>query len=628
MASRILQPDTAADITLRSCLDETPVRCFIMIAGAGSGKTTSLIKALDHLVKTRGSALRCLGQKVACITYTEVAVREIENDIGNLSLLHVSTIHSFLWTIIKPFQSDIMRWVHANIEAKIVDARKKIQKQGTRQATKDRLTQDIIRFETQRASLDGVAYFTYSTGSDYAKGVLGHHDVLKMGPELISSKPLLRKIVAARFPFIFVDESQDTIPEFVAALKKISHSVGDNVCLGYFGDPMQKIYLAGAGNIEPEDGWETIRKSENFRCPLAVLELINKIRAEEDHLVQTRGRTVDIEGELVPVRGTARVFVCPADSHRSERISQIRHQLSLENDDSRWEENTDAADVRVLVLVHRMAANRLGFPDLYSSLNDNGASSLKEGLIDGSAWVFRPFLQVLLPLVESAATNSEFRVISILKNHSPYFSKASFQVDNASNVLAQLKTTIDGLVKLLESGSKASVREVLSLALRGGIVEADERFVGTVKADDSSNEVPASQSHLEAAVVAFLDCPAVQLWEYKNYIDNQSPFSTHQGVKGAEFERVLVILDDEESAYKLFSYGKYLGTTTLSNTDKENIDEGKDSVVSRTRRLFYVCCSRAIQDLAVVWFVADVDAAKSVMVKRGFFPREDIHLID
>jgi len=58
MTSRIGSPDTQADIDVRDCLAQVPPRSFVMVAGAGSGKTTSLIKALAHLGETRGKALR------------------------------------------------------------------------------------------------------------------------------------------------------------------------------------------------------------------------------------------------------------------------------------------------------------------------------------------------------------------------------------------------------------------------------------------------------------------------------------------------------------------------------------------------------------------------------------------
>ena len=123
MTSRIGSPDTQADIDVRTCLDSSPPRSFVMVAGAGSGKTTSLIKALAHLADTRGSALRRAGQKISCITYTEVAVGEIAADVGNSQLFHISTIHSFLWSVIRPFHLDIAKWVVARIHEKIESPR-------------------------------------------------------------------------------------------------------------------------------------------------------------------------------------------------------------------------------------------------------------------------------------------------------------------------------------------------------------------------------------------------------------------------------------------------------------------------------------------------------------------------
>ena len=90
---------------------------------------------------------------------------------------------------------------------------------------------------------------------------------------------------------------------------------------------------------------------------------------------------------------------------------------------------------------------------------------------------------------------------------------------------------------------------------------------------------------------------------------------------------MLVVLDDEESEYSLFSYGKYLGIDALSAKDNENIAAHTDSVLDRTRRLFYVCCSRAVQDLAVVLFAPDLLAAHRAVLSKGFFHPADVHIL-
>ena len=62
MTSRIGSPDTPADREVRECLSEA--RSFVMVAGAGAGKTTSLIKALAYLGETCGPALRRAGRQI------------------------------------------------------------------------------------------------------------------------------------------------------------------------------------------------------------------------------------------------------------------------------------------------------------------------------------------------------------------------------------------------------------------------------------------------------------------------------------------------------------------------------------------------------------------------------------
>ncbi len=625
MTSRIGQPDTDADRELRRCLDEAPLRSFVVVAGAGSGKTTSLVKALSHLAATKGPDLRRRGQRIACITYTEVAVGEIRGDVGTASLFHVSTIHSFLWTIVSPFQKDLKEWVQARIAQKITEAEERIANPRTRANTRERLTADIERYRQQLASLAEVKRFIYGTGSDYSKGILGHDDILKSGPELIETRPLMRTLVANRFPYIFVDESQDTNPPFVTALRQIEESVSSGFCLGFFGDPMQKIYTTGAGAITAGENWNAITKPENFLCPRSVLQVVNHIRAEDDGLQQVRGRTVDRDGVPEPVEGTARLFILPADGRRTERLTLIRRWLAETNDDPLWLGDMSAADVRMLVLVHRMAARRLSFPNVYAALNDNAPSSLKDGLLDGTAWVLRPFMTYLLPLVMASRANAHFDVISLLRTYCPLMSKERLANQDTAQQLLRLREAVDRLVAMLDNGSDSTIKDVVIFIRNQELAILDDRFAAHLAEAGDNNDGDESSA---AAVAAFFACHATELWGYRTYIEGHSPFATQQGVKGAEFKRVLVVLDDEESDYNLFSYGKYFGITPLSDRDRENIEQGTDSVLDRTRRLFYVCCSRAVQDLAVVLFVPDVAIAQQAIQAKGIFPVESVFTIE
>ena len=625
MTNRAGQPDTEADIGVRTNLDREPPNCFVMIAGAGSGKTTSLIKALAHLSRTRAPALRRRGQKIACITYTEIAVGEIWSDVGNDALFHVSTIHSFLWTVVHPFQEDLRQWVADRIGEKIVEAHAKVDNPRTRANTKEKARRDIERYERQREVLSSVVRFQYGTGSDYENGVLGHDDILKVGPFLIEHRALLRTLVARTFPFVFVDESQDTNPAFVDALKLIANIVDVDFCLGFFGDPMQKIYTAGAGDIELGEGWDEITKTENFRCPQRVLDVANRIRAEGDGIQQVRGRMMERGHELEPVEGTARLFILPADGRRTQRVAQVRQWLANTNGDGLWLSDDHRANVRVLVLVHRMAARRLGFTNLYAALNDHGSHKLKDGLLDGTAWVLRPFLAFLLPLTMAARAGAGFDVMANLRRHCPLLAERDLAGQDVAELLRRLQDDVTQLLTMFEDGCGSTIRQVLDFVRDRGLTRLDDDFQNYLDNEEVNHE--EGQSGEARSVNAFLDCTADELWGYRTYIEEQSPFATQQGIKGAEFDRVLVVLDDEEAKYNLFSYGKYFGTTELSDTDTTNIANGADSVVDRTRRLFYVCCSRAVRDLAVILFVPDVVATRAALERKAFFRAEDTYLL-
>lgn len=620
MTSRIGQPDTEADVQLREVLSENPSHSFVMVAGAGSGKTTSLIKALVHISHTKEKQLRTRGQRVACITYTEVAVNEIHGDVGDSPLVHVSTIHSFLWLIVSSFQSDLRAWVTMRIEERIQEANQKLANPRTR--TRDKIEADLVRYRRQLDSLVNVKRFTYGTGSNYEEGILGHDDILKIGPYLIQERPLMRRLVAARFPIIFVDESQDTNPDFVSALKLIDANKPSDFCLGFFGDPMQKIYLAGAGAIELGADWRQVTKPENFRCPTNVLALINRIRADQDGLEQTRGRTEVIEGNTQSVAGSVRLFVLPSDGQRTQRLGEVRRWLAQTNEDALWVDDTDESDVRVLILVHRMAATRLGFASIYSALNDDAPENLKKGLVDGTAWVLRPFLRYLLPLITAIQEQRSFDVMTLLRANCPRLESGNL-LQATATVLAELRESCAVLTEMLAEGSTATVRDVLAYAENNQMIRLDERFSDAMAVAGVLEE-ESDADEQQASVVRFLLCPATELWGYRTYIEGHSPFATQQGVKGAEFERILVILDDEESNYKLFSSDKYFGLAPLSDTDRENEANGVDNVIGRTSRLFYVCCSRARKDLAVTLFVNDVDTAVEVISARGTFLPDQI----
>ena len=87
------------------------------------------------------------------------------------------------------------------------------------------------------------------------------------------------------------------------------------------------------------------------------------------------------------------------------------------------------------------------------------------------------------------------------------------------------------------------------------------------------------------------------------YLEGQTPFSTQHKTKGTEFDNVLVILDN--GGWNNYNFGNlFLGT-------------GSASVLDRTQKIFYVCCTRAKENLAVFFHNPDADVIAKAKVWFG-----------
>ena len=246
----------------------------------------------------------------------------------------------------------------------------------------------------------------------------------------------------------------------------------------------------------------------------------------------------------------------------------------------------------------------------------------------------RPFEAFVLPMIEAIEAGREFDAMNLLRKHCPSLAKESLTGQSVSELLARLRGATHSLAELMAEGSGATNREVLVLLRDQQLITLDPRILGYLdetpptQVEEINDGEGEEDSREITAMEAFLACPAEQFRGFRNYIQQQSPFSTQQGIKGAEFERVLVVLDDDEGTHVQFSYDKYFEVRELSRRDLENIQGGKETAVDRTRRLFYVCCTRALKDLVVIYFSTESEVAERKVVASGIFPRDCIFNYD
>jgi DNA helicase-2/ATP-dependent DNA helicase PcrA len=629
MSRRVDSPDTEADREIHACIAATPPQPFVVRAGAGSGKTTSLIKALDWVIAEHGASMRAKKQKVACITYTDLAANEIRADVNDDPLVHVSTIHSFYWAIAKTFQADIKIWLKNEIRRRISALEEEFKNYGprVRQTTRDRNMADQERYARNLKALEDVKTFNYGVGSDYAKGILGHEDILQLTDFLLQNRALFRRVVALNYPFVFIDESQDTFPGVVKSFKNVEAEMRGKFCLGFFGDPMQSIFMRGAGDIPLEDHWRAITKPENFRCAKQILDVANAVRAQGDGMQQVRGLHERVNGDLKPVEGSARMFVLPNTLNRTEALARVRAWSAAANGDEGW--TIPEVAVKILVIVHRMAANRLGFGGIYSALNDRTSEAMKQGMQDGTGWPVRPFLSFALPIVAAKNAGDEFAAMNLLREFSPRLAPGALNGRRAADVLRELHAAVLRLVAMLDEAS-TTIGDI-ALHLRDtGLFEFDERyarvlgFVGDVADAQEAEAADAAQAEgraSDAAIAKFFKCSAQELRPYERYVSAGSPYATQHGVKGAQFERVIVVMDEEESDYRTYNYERVFASAEARAADRARAQGGDENTWSRTLRLLYVCCTRAQRGLVLTFFVADPAATLENVVASGILPR-------
>lgn len=617
----ILDDDVEAEIA--SYLDLEKPTSFFLFAGAGSGKTRSLVNALRHIATKYRDTLRLRARRVAVITYTNAACDEITRRLEYDPLFVVKTIHSFAWSQIQGFNSDIREWLRANLQAEIADLTTEEAKgrAGTK-ASAARLAA-IESKQRRLGGLDGIKVFTYNPNSDNReRNALNHSEVIKIFATFLLEKSLMQRMFVEKYPFLLIDESQDTNKALIDALLAVQQAHASRFALGLIGDTMQRIYLDGKEHIEHAlpPGWKTPEKVLNHRSPGRIVRLINAIRSGADEQVQVPRDDAS--------EGWARLFVFPIDTPDKPAMEDgVRAYMADLTGDAAWS-NRDQC--KILALEHHMAAKRMGFEQLFEAIAP--IETFRTAFLDGSFGPTRFFTHSVLPLVAAAQRGDKFLVTKLIREASPLLSKDMLK--SSEKPLDQLRTAqaaIDSLMSLWATGEPTCGAVLENVATTNLFVVPDslKAALAAVSAKPTASEDDEEADPVGenvAALLALLDCPFSMIAPYASYVAHEASFDTHQGVKGLEFDRVMVLMDDGDARGFLFGYDKLLGAKELSPSDLKNAQEGKDSSVDRTRRLFYVTCSRAKSSLALVAYSTDPAAMKTHVIQSGLFHGDEVFL--
>jgi DNA helicase-2/ATP-dependent DNA helicase PcrA len=615
--------DAEADETIRGCLDLTAPRSFFLYAGAGSGKTRSLVQAVRDLCKRQGHRLTLTGQKIAIITYTNAACDEILQRLEFDPRVDASTIHAFAWSLIRGYDADIRKWLDANLLAEIAELEEKQAKGRGGKAALER-AQSIESKTRRREILPEIVRFVYSpTGDNRRRDSLNHAEVIAMTAALLDSKPGLRRLLIARYPILLIDESQDTARRLMDALLSVQAAFPAQFCLGLFGDTMQRIYGDGKAGLAEAipDAWAKPRKAMNHRCPRRVIALINKIRDDDDKQEQ--------QSRSDAAEGTVRLFLAPETvANRREVEAAAMSRMAELTGDEGWLPGRDG--VKTLALEHLMSARRFGFELFFEPLY--AYEPMRTGLLDGTGGGLGFFIRELLPLAKALATGDRFAIAAAIRQTSPLLDRQRLAQagQKQQEQLARAKAACDGLKALLMAENPPTLRALLRYVAATELFIIPDvllPFIPEVPVDQAAAE-PEDDAKTEAGGWRrALDAPFPEIERYERYVHGVSQFDTHQGVKGREFPRVMVVISDDEARGFLFSYGKLMGTKEKTKTDRENEAAGNDTSIDRTRRLFYVTCSRAEESLAIVYYSDNPSLAGTALLERGWFADDEIEVV-
>ena len=612
-------------MTIAACLDLEKPKSFFLYAGAGSGKTRAVIEAMEIFRTRYGTQFRESGQKVAIITYTNAACDEIRRRTDFDPIFAVSTIHSFAWEQIRTYHKDISAWLRVRLSTEITELQ---EKQGSGRSGTKAAHEREVQIESKQKRLqhlDVITQFTYNpNGENVGKNSLNHAEVIAISAAFLANKPLMRQVLIRKHPVLLIDESQDTQKDLIDAFFALQAEHPDQFSLCLFGDTMQRIYADGKVGLEqavPAD-WEKPAIAVNHRCPKRIVTLLNRIRSEADGARQ--------EPRQDAQEGFVRLFLInDVDDVDKLTVETAAARIMAEaTSDDEW---MSQQAVKVLTLEHHMAARRGCFGRFFEPLYK--VDNFKTGLLDGTLSGIAFFAQQVLPLVQAMQSEDRFAVARVVKDHSPIVSPERLSGSTTSlEEIFKARRSVESVYSQWNDGADPVLLDVLRAIDHEDLFGIPDVFapilsdtdgqgeeVGSVPADADNDRNPEVDAWRKA-----LSVPFSQLQAYVKYISDRSPFGTHQGIKGLQFPRVMVILDDNEARGFMFSYEKLLGAKALTNTDEKNRLEGKDTSVDRTRRLFYVTCSRAQRSLAVIVYTKEADKVASHMSSVGWFEDQEV----
>lgn len=270
---------------------------LLVLAGAGSGKTRVVTFRIVHLMEQGIQPNQILG-----VTFTNKAAAEMRERIQNLTQHHVliCTFHSLGARILREsiihlgYKRDFLIYDEEDSD-KVLKAcmqelglvEKKIEpkifKNMISKAKNNLQAPENIRAEDQELEVEKYFVSVYNLYQSKLKeyNALDFDDLLFLPVRLFQEHPQVLEYYQRRWPFLLIDEYQDTNPsQYLMAKLLVSKS--NNICV--VGDPDQSIYSWRGANMKnilnfEKDfpGAKVVRLEQNYRSRTNILNAANAL---------------------------------------------------------------------------------------------------------------------------------------------------------------------------------------------------------------------------------------------------------------------------------------------------------------------------------------------------------------
>ncbi|WP_118986619.1 UvrD-helicase domain-containing protein [Photorhabdus sp. CRCIA-P01] len=605
---------------------------FLLSGGAGSGKTYSLVQVIGELLRIDPCSF------IACITYTNAAVKEIESRISSRRL-SVSTIHDFLWNVIKLYQKELR-----NALIKLMDGEDPQIKPNNTIVSKDMFDGKFIEYKEFRI---------------LEQGIISHDEVIILARSIFEEYPKIRDILRDKFRYILVDEYQDTSPDVINILLDfLPLSSRKGIC-GFFGDSMQSIYDEGVGTIQNyiNNGIvKEVQKEQNRRNPQLIYELANKLR--DDSLIQhySDDQNAPNMNNGIIKKGNICFYY---SSGKIDKLDSVRNHLNWNFD--------DVLETKELNLTHNLIAPQAGFGDLMEIYDKDGILDFRDRIVkfitkhdDFNKYSELTFGEVI-DEIRRGKTNKGLNAVSptpqmqkFIDTHPDLFDEAK---KNNFHLFRHMYVNKDQLIddnKLSEDDVRRKGAQQCDFIKHIFKIQAIIHLYEQRRYNDFLRKTEFQLKHVSdkvrlkeciETICSMKDCPIIDVINFAHthklcikddrfhnfaqrkeylfnrlinvkyvsfqklyeYLEGRTAFSTQHKIKGREFDRVLVVLDSG-------GWNKY-------NFNHLFEKSGTESVRLRTQKLFYVCCTRAKESLAV-YFRDPSDA--TLAQARHWFGAENV----